>query len=115
VQRCQCVRATSPKVVHAFVALADNGHQGIVPVPAALGNGGDPARNLYWGAALGVRTYFRKDGEWKEIALVENPNPFVLERSVLFRARSNTYLIADAYRGREIKRAIYDFFQAAAV
>ena len=105
---------TSPKVVHAFFALADNGYQGIVTVPAALGNGDDPARNLYWGAAFGVRTYFRKDGEWKEIALVENPNPFVLERSVLFHARSNTYLIADAYRGREIKQAIYDFFQAAA-
>lgn len=113
-----CVASVSaqppPKVVHAFVALADNAHQGIVPVPAALGNGDDPARNLYWGAAFGVRTYFRKDGEWKEIAVTENPNPFILERSVFFHARSDTYLIADAYRGREIKQAISDFFQAAA-
>jgi hypothetical protein len=100
--------------VHVFVALADNAHQGIVPVPAALGNGDDPARNLYWGAAFGVRTYFRTGSEWKEIAVTENPNPFVLERSVFFLARSNTYLIADAYRGREIKQAISDFFQAAA-
>jgi hypothetical protein len=100
--------------VHVFVALADNAHQGIVPVPAVLGNGDDPARNLYWGAAFGVRTYFRRDSEWQEIAVTENPNPFIIERSLFFQARSNTYLIADAYRGREIKRAISDFFQAAA-
>jgi hypothetical protein len=61
-----------------------------------------------------VRTYFRKDGEWKEIAVAESPNSFVLERSVFFHARSETYLIADAYRGREIKQAVSDFFQAAA-
>jgi hypothetical protein len=100
--------------VHVFVALADNAHQGIVPVPAVLGNGDDPARNLYWGAAFGVRTYLRRDGEWKEIAVTENLNSFVLERSLFFHARSNTYLIADAYRGREIKQAVADFFQAAA-
>lgn len=66
------------RLVHVFVALADNAHQGIVPVPAALGNGGDAARNLYWGAAFGVRTFFKKSGEWKEIAVVENPNSNVL-------------------------------------
>jgi hypothetical protein len=108
------VAQPSQKVVHVFVALADNAHQGIVPVPAVLGNGDDPARNLYWGAAFGVRTYFRQDNEWKEIAVIENANPFVLERSVFFHAGSDTYLIADAYRGREIKQAISDFFQAAA-
>jgi hypothetical protein len=104
----------SQKVVHVFVALADNVHQGIVPVSAALGNGDDRARNLYWGAAFGVRTYFRRDNEWKELAVAENANPFVLELNVFFHARNSTYLIADAYRGREIKQAISDFFQAAA-
>ena len=38
------------KVVHVFVALCDNRHQGIVPVRAELGNGQDPRTNLYWGA-----------------------------------------------------------------
>ena len=37
------------RTVHVFVALADNLHQGIVPVPAKLGNGEDPEHNLYWG------------------------------------------------------------------
>jgi hypothetical protein len=103
-----------PRFVHVFVALADNAHQGIVPVPAALGNGEDPARNLYWGAAFGVRTYFRRAGEWKEVAVVENPSPYVLERSVFVHPASGTYLVADAYRGQEIKQAIENFFWAAA-
>jgi hypothetical protein len=103
-----------PRVVHVFVALADNAHQGIVPVPAALGNGDDPGRNLYWGAAYGVRTYFRKSVEWKEIAVLQNPSTRALERSVFYNASHSVYLVADAYKGREIKEAIGDFFQAAA-
>jgi hypothetical protein len=103
-----------PRTVHVFVALADNAHQGIVPVPATLGNGDDPGRNLYWGAAFGVRTHFRKSGEWKEIAVLQNPSTSVLERAVFYSASKNVYLVADAYRGREIKDAIVDFFRAAA-
>jgi len=102
------------RVVHVFVALADNAHQGIVPVPAALGNGDEPGRNLYWGAAYGVRTYFRKGADWKEIAVFQNPSAVVLERAVFYHASRNVYLVADAYRGREIKEAITDFFQASA-
>ena len=102
------------RTVRVFVALADNAHQGIVPVPAALGNGEDPGRNLYWGAAYGVRTYFRKSAEWKEIAVLQNPSTSVLERAVFYNASQNVYLVADAYRGREIKDAIVDFFRVAA-
>jgi hypothetical protein len=103
-----------PRFVHVFVALADNAHQGIMPVPAALGNGDDPVRNLYWGAAFGVRTYFKRAGDWEEVAVLENPSPYVLERSLFLHPASGTYLVADAYRGQEIKQAIQDFFRAAA-
>src|SRR2546421_4542277 len=58
------VSRASPRVVHVFVALADNQHQGIIPVPPALGNGQDPQRNLYWGAAYGVKTYFKASEDW---------------------------------------------------
>ena len=68
-----------PRLVHVFVARADNAHHGIVPVPAALGNDDDPAKNLYLGAAFGVRTYFKKSSEWKEVATTKNPNPYILE------------------------------------
>jgi hypothetical protein len=109
------VAAQEPaRVVHVFVALADNIHQGIVPVPVALGNGDDPGRNLYWGAAYGVRTYFRRSAGWKEIAVFQNPSAPVLERAVFYSSSRNVYLVADAYRGREIKEAIADFFEASA-
>jgi hypothetical protein len=55
----------SAKVIHVLVALCDNENQGIVPVPAFLGNGEDTARNLYWGAAYGVKTYFGKSANWQ--------------------------------------------------
>jgi len=35
-----------PLVAHVIVALCDNESQGIVPVPARLGNGQDPGSNL---------------------------------------------------------------------
>jgi hypothetical protein len=105
---------TKPRVVHVFVALADNEHQGIVPVPAFLGNGDDPGRNLYWGAAFGVRTFFKHATEWKEILYFKQPNKFVLERSIFQSGNNETLLVADAYRGSEIKQAITDFFRAAA-
>jgi hypothetical protein len=100
--------------VHVFVALADNEHQGIVPVPKALGDGEDPGRNLYWGAAFGVRTFFRKSADWKEVRVMESPDWTILERSTFRHNSSGTLLIADAYRGRQIKAAIEDFFRESA-
>jgi len=105
---------TKPRVVHVFVALADNQHQGIVPVPAALGNGDDPARNLYWGAAFGVRTYFRKSAAWNEVLSLPKPKSYILERSIFQHRASGTLLVADAYEGKEIKQALTDSFNAAA-
>jgi hypothetical protein len=39
--------SADPLSVHVLVALCDNEHQGIVPVPKKLGNGSDIAGNLY--------------------------------------------------------------------
>jgi hypothetical protein len=105
---------TKPRVVHVFVALADNEHQGIVPVPAFLGNGDDPGRNLYWGASFGVCTFFKHAPEWKEVLYFKQPNKFILERSIFQNKAGEVLLVADAYRGSEIKQALTDFFRAAA-
>lgn len=106
-------QAAPLRTVHVFVALADNQHQGIVPVAATLGNGEDAARNLYWGSAYGVKTFFSRSPEWERLSCGNRPKPEILERCV-FRHRSvNVYLIADAYRGVEIKQAILDFLDAA--
>jgi hypothetical protein len=102
------------RVIHVLVALADNQHQGIIPVPAVLGNGDDPAHNLYWGAAYGVRTFLRKSADWKEVFVAQNPNKGILQRSVFQHRTENVLVIADAYRGSEIRQAVTDFFRAAA-
>jgi hypothetical protein len=101
-------------VVHVFVALADNQHQGIVPVPAALGNGRDPLRNLYWGAAFGVKTYFKASREWGLIWSGRGPKDAILERCVFKNSQEDVFLIADAYEGSQIKSAVTDFLSAAA-
>ncbi len=107
-----------PRVVHVFVALADNAHQGIVSVPAKLGRGDDPVGNLYWGAAFGVKTYFRSSPDWKLISAgrPQDPKtgPHILERCI-FQSRSrNVFLVADAYSGEYIREAVTDFLKAAA-
>jgi len=104
----------TPRTVHVFVALADNQHQGIVPVPARLGNGDDPDHNLYWGSAYGVKTFFSRSADWLLMNCSAKPKPEVLERCVFKHRKTNTYMVADAYRGREIREAILDFFDAAA-
>ena len=102
------------RTVHVFVALADNEHQGIVPVPVRLGNGLDPAHNLYWGAAAGVKTFFARSSDWALVNCGPKPKPEVLERCVFKYRRADVYLVADAYRGDEIRQALLDFFKAAA-
>lgn len=105
---------TSPRVVHVFVALADNQHQGIVPVPAVLGNGRDPQRNLYWGAAYGVKTYFKASKDWKLVWSGRPAKDAILERCVFKSVTDDVYLVADAYEGSQIKSAVTDFLSAAA-
>lgn len=100
------------KVIHVLVALCDNVNQGIVPVPAHLGNGEDPPKNLYWGAAYGVKTYFSRSKDWQKLAEIKNPKDNVLERIIFKHKIQNVYLIADAYRGSKMKETIDDFFLA---
>ena len=108
------VAEPSPRVVHVFVALADNQHQGIVPVPSALGNGNDPQRNLYWGAAYGVKTFFKASDEWQLLSCGRGPKGVILERCLFKNRNADVFLVADAYQGSEIKSAVSDFLSAAA-
>lgn len=102
------------RTVHVFVALCDNKHQGIVPVPETLGNGEDPANNLYWGAMYGVKTFFKGSKDWTLVRTEKTPSDHVLERVIFRHKTAGTYLIADAYRGDKIKNAVEDFLNAAA-
>lgn len=110
----QPAKQNSGKLIHVLVALCDNQFQGIVPVPPKIGNGDDPAYNLYWGAAFGVKTFFKRASEWKLLADTSKPSGEILERLVFHHQTKNVFLVADAYRGREIKLCTKDFFDFAA-
>lgn len=101
------------KMIHVIVALCDNVNQGIVPVSPSLGNGDDPERNLYWGARFGVKTFFKASRDWLLVSSVKNPAPKILERLVFKHKTQKALLVADAYRGAEIKQATADFLSAA--
>jgi hypothetical protein len=85
------------RVIHVLVALCDNEFQGIVPVLAHLGNGEDTAKNLYWGAMYGVKSYSanrqigrklpqsrsRKKMFWKGLSSNTKPKTFILWRMLI--------------------------------
>jgi hypothetical protein len=102
------------RTIHVFVALCDNEHQGIVPVPSLIGNGKDARNNLYWGAAYGVKNYFRnKTTEWALIKSLKTDNPDVLERLIFKHKSRDVYLLADAYDGERIKACTEQFLRCA--
>ncbi len=104
---------TSLRTVHVYVALCDNRYQGIVPVPAAIGNGQDPDRNLYWGAGYGVRTYFSRSKEWTLAAKL--PADSVRLERLLFKHRNGKWwMLAEAYDGRAIRSCTENFLASCA-
>lgn len=104
---------TSIKTIHVFVALCDNKYQGIVPVPAKIGNGQDVDNNLYWGCSMGVRSYFKNSKQWK-LLKQQSIDSNVLQRLIFKHASGSYYLVADAYDGRKIKDCTVDFFKSCA-
>jgi hypothetical protein len=104
----------SVKTIHVFVALCDNENQGIVPVPSKLGNGQDPKNNLYWGALYGVKTYFKNSKDWTLVKYIESENSKILERLLFKHKHSDTYILADAYDGKNIKETTVDYIEATA-
>ena len=112
--------AGRPLVVHVVVALCDNARQGIVPVPKRLGDGRDPASNLYWGARYGVRTWLAREAGWKTLRTPRPSDGRILERAAFFDrvARAGVsvpvYVVADAWDGARIEPAIRRFLELAA-
>lgn len=107
-------RVFPPKMAHVVVALCDNAFQGIVPVKPELGNGADPARNLYWGAMYGVKTFMAKQSGWTVIHKQEQAAPMVLERLVFRHEGLNLTVVADAWQGMAIRDATATFLNYCA-
>jgi hypothetical protein len=102
------------RIIHIFVALCDNQHQGIIKVPPLIGNGKDPENNLYWGCDLGTKTFIKQQKDWKLVQTSTNPRDKVLERCIFKHKTENAIIIADAYDGEFIKKCTIDYLQAAA-
>ena len=98
--------AETLRVVRVFVALADNEHQRSVPVPAALGSGGDPIHHLYWEAVCGVKTTFKTSRDGEPIPSGRSQKAAVLDRCVFRRRKQD--VIADAYDGGRRRRFFVD-------
>jgi hypothetical protein len=101
------------QTIHVLVALCDNKYQGIVPVPAKIGNGQDPDNNLYWGCAYGIRSYFKKSNNWI-LLKTTRVDSIKMERLVFKHKNSNYYLVADAYNGQYIQQCTIDFLESCA-
>ncbi|HRD51969.1 MAG TPA: hypothetical protein PKY96_04900 [Flavobacteriales bacterium] len=105
--------AQQPRVAHVLVALCDNEHQGIVKVPAGIGNGQNARTNLYWGAGYGVKTHFDRAEEWTRIPCEAATEPHILDRAVWRHRDSSVYIVAEAYDGRNIREATIDLLRYA--
>jgi len=111
---CSFVISGQTKTIHVYVALCDNVNQGIVPVPAKIGNGQDPKHNLYWGAGYGVKNFFKvKTKAWQLVKSIPSRDPVVLERMLFKHRTRDVYLLADAYDGATIKKCTEDFLKSS--
>jgi hypothetical protein len=101
------------RTIGVFVALADNAGQGLVPVPAAIGNGGDPDRNLYWGTADGLKGVFDGSRDWRLTGKKdEAEGAHVLRTRTYTHRTAGAVLHAFAYKGTSIGHCIRDFESA---
>jgi hypothetical protein len=61
-----------------------------------------------------LRSYFKSSSKWKLVETKENPSEAILERLVFRHSKQpNVKLIADAYRGSEMKLCLEKYFEAA--
>lgn len=67
----------------------------------------------YIGGGFRRSNLFPKDRRVERTLSPDQFAAYILERSILYSATGNTYSIAGAFRGKEIKQAITDFFQAS--
>jgi hypothetical protein len=104
----------APRKVAVFIALCDNASQGIIPVPAKIGNGDDPASNLYWGCSDGLPSVLKASKAWKLVREEAPADPKILKRSIFTDNESSTQVSVEGWRGSEI-RACLQAFESALV
>lgn len=104
-----------PKKIAVFVGLCDNATQGIVKVGAKIGDGNKPDDNLYWGCTDGLRSYFKASKRWKLEKTEKAPDTGderIFERLTFRHVDGNAVLVAEAWRGSNLKECYQAFEQS---
>ncbi len=99
----------APKKVALFVALCDNATQGIIPVPAKIGDGNKPEDNLYWGCTEGFAGCFKSSKQWKLIKRETLEDKRIFERLTYLNESAGVQVTAEAWRGSEIQACLTAF------
>ncbi len=110
---CLCASGEDTQTIRVFVALCDNKTQGIMRVGEKIGDGDKPEANLYWGCSDGLGLYFKKSRHWTVVESEKDISAQILRRMTLSHKTSPLTLIADAYRGSEMRQCYLDFESAA--
>jgi hypothetical protein len=105
--------ALAQKHIEAFVCLCDNDHQAIAKVGAAIGNGLDPAGNLYWGCSDGLATYFKLSKKWKLVETLKPKDSPILVTLKFKHHTGKATLTAHAYRGDRMPTCLEHYFAKA--
>jgi hypothetical protein len=116
------VKAGRPLVVRIFVPLCSN-DQIDCGAPVA-GKPGDLDKNLYWGAAFGLRHFFdRKGSGWERVSVAQKVSDAELERVVYRRwaagepwgreGNVEEIVVASAMHGDRIDDAVAEFWATA--
>ena len=92
------------KRIAVFVGLCDNATQGIVKVGAKIGDGNKPDDNLYWGCSDGLKSFFKASRRWKlEKRETATGDERILERLTFRHVSAKAVLVAEAWRGSDLK------------
>ena len=97
--------------IEVLVCLCDNKHQAIAKVGEKIGNGMDPASNLYWGCSDGMSSYFKRSKKWKLTATKKHTEGPILITLSFKHHTGKATLVAHAYRGDKMKVCLETYFQ----
>lgn len=103
------IAGAGPKRVAVFVALCDNATQGIIPVPAKIGDGNKPADNLYWGCSDGLPSCLKTSRNWKQVKTETPADTRILQRRVFSDTAGTIELTVEGWRGSEIAACLTAF------
>lgn len=102
--------------IEVFIPLCDG-----KSLVCGKGKAGDPRsleENLYWGAAFGAETFFKRNSNFKILEIKERKSDSPILRTLIIekkRKQNETYtkLIIYAYAGDKIDNALLDFLNAS--